>query len=99
MEVTVKSTVSRTVAVDNSADVNRECEISAQVTVNDDGIIAVNSGMLTDSEGHRVTFSAYGGLGNMRIEFNGATEWQDVIATIDAFLAGVKAKTSVTTND
>lgn len=90
MNVTVKSVVSRTLAVDNSSDADRKYEISAQVAVGGGAIRSIASGMLDDGAEHKVVFSSYRGTDNMRIEFNGAPERTEIMAAIDAFVGDIE---------
>lgn len=87
----VTAIVSQTLAVDNSDIVSRTMDVKAQVTVGNGRILALNSGLVNDGEGHRVTFQSNSGTGNMRIEFNNAQDRQAVVESIDAFIADIEA--------
>lgn len=94
MKTIVKSVISRTLAVDNSADEARKYNISAQVTVDGERIRSITSGIVDDGEGHKVTFQSYAGTDNMRIEFNNAADRQGIVGTIDALIADIEANIS-----
>lgn len=87
----VTAIVSQTFAVDNSDDASRTMDVKAQVTVGNGRILALNSGLVNDGEGHRVTFQSNSGTGNMRIEFNNAADRQAVVESIDSFVADIEA--------
>ena len=87
----VTAIVSQTLAVDNSDDTSHTMDVKAQVTVGNGRILALNSGVVNDGEGHRVTFQSNSGTGNMRIEFNNATDRQAVVESIDSFVADIEA--------
>lgn len=86
----VTAIVSQTLAVDNSDDASRTMDVKAQVTVGNGRILALNSGVVDDGEGHRVAFQSYSGTGNMRIEFNNAADRQAVVESIDSFVADIE---------
>lgn len=87
----VTAIVSQTLAVDNSDNAARTMDVKAQVTVGNGRILALNSGLVNDGEGHRVTFQSNSGTGNMRIEFNNAADRQAVVESIDSFVADIEA--------
>lgn len=87
----VISTVAQTLALDNSDKTDRTMAVSAHVTVGGGKIQSITHGMADDGAGHRVTFQSYSGTGNMRIEFNNATDRQAVVEAIDAFIVDIEA--------